>query len=262
MEMSKTSGKDLRQRAFELDLVRGLAIIFMVLYHFMWDANYLFGWKVLRFMIEDSYDVFAKTLNLVAFVGVSGICCSFTRSYAKRALKIGICAVGLTIITYIATSLGFDCLIIFNVLHLVTLGIIVLGLVNWIRIKTNASVNQTAAVVGIIGLWIILIGQEIGALRGAVEGDFLIPFGILGDNILSMADYMPIFPWLGVFMVGAVIGMLCYSEKRSLWPNAPEKLRKVTRPIEFLGRYSLVVYIVHQPVLLLMLVLLKTLGLI
>src|SRR5262249_14723864 len=60
-------------------------------------------------------------------------------------------------------------------------------------------------------------------------------------------DYVPLFPWLGVVMVGVALGeWLARGEFRPLQPLS----RSAPRWLNWLGRHSLLVYMVHQPVLL------------
>ena len=74
-----------------------------------------------------------------------------------------------------------------------------------------------------------------------------------------MADYMPLFPWLGVFLIGCVIGRLCYKDKKTLFAGRGKVMTAVSRPVEFIGRHSLIIYLVHQPVVYIVLLLIFTL---
>jgi uncharacterized membrane protein len=59
-------------------------------------------------------------------------------------------------------------------------------------------------------------------------------------------DYVPLFPWTGVVLLGIAAGHL-------LWRHAFAPLAWLARapaPLRWLGRHSLVVYMVHQPLLL------------
>jgi uncharacterized membrane protein len=62
-----------------------------------------------------------------------------------------------------------------------------------------------------------------------------------------MADYMPLFPWLGVFLIGCVIGRICYKDKKTLFTGRGKVMKAIARPVEFIGRHSLIIYLVHQP---------------
>jgi uncharacterized membrane protein len=75
-----------------------------------------------------------------------------------------------------------------------------------------------------------------------------------------MGDYLPILPWLGFFFVGVVIGRIGYRGKHTLFPRAPKAMKLIASPFEWFGRNSLVIYLVHQPILLAILYGLRYLG--
>ncbi len=58
-------------------------------------------------------------------------------------------------------------------------------------------------------------------------------------------DYVPLFPWLGVALVGVAAGDALV--RRSFAPLA--SLARAPRALVWLGRHSLAVYMVHQPIL-------------
>ena len=72
---------------------------------------------------------------------------------------------------------------------------------------------------------------------------FLVPLGIRFPGF-SSADYFPLLPNLGFFLLGAVAGRKLYSNKQSLFPNVRE-----SRFLCFCGRHSLIIYLLHQPIL-------------
>jgi len=57
-------------------------------------------------------------------------------------------------------------------------------------------------------------------------------------------DYFPLIPWFGVFLIGAALGKTVYKSRRSLLPRPPRPIF-----INAAGRYSLWIYLVHQPVI-------------
>jgi uncharacterized membrane protein len=61
-----------------------------------------------------------------------------------------------------------------------------------------------------------------------------------------------LFPHLGYFMIGVVLGRLLYSDKKSLLPNFP-KNNLIIRFLKFCGRHSIWIYLIHQPVIYLVL---------
>ena len=73
----------------------------------------------------------------------------------------------------------------------------------------------------------------------------LLPFGIY-ENGVSMRDYWPVFPMLGWFLIGIVLGRKYYGERRSLFPEQEKK--KWHKPLRFFGRYSGLIYCGHMVV--------------
>jgi uncharacterized membrane protein len=77
-----------------------------------------------------------------------------------------------------------------------------------------------------------------------IRFDWLLPLGIHTPFYASF-DYFPLLPWLGIFLAGAALGKSAYVAKRSLI-----RRRLPVSFINFAGRHSLLIYILHQPVIL------------
>ncbi|MBR4914460.1 MAG: DUF1624 domain-containing protein [Clostridiales bacterium] len=244
------NGKSLaKDRAWELDFLRGFAVLFMLFMHTSWDLRYEFGLPVCSYLAKGWFWTFFQP-TVILFVGVSGICCTFSKSNVKRGLKLLAATLALDIGTYIVTRFfGIDCLIIFNVLALLTCGIFIYVLVSFIEKKTNVNPNVINVILGLAGSYICIVGSNIHYMDNAVDSLIFIPLGFDMPSVPSMADYMPIFPWLGVFLVGCVIGRLCYKDKKTLLPNRGKVISAISRPVEFIGRHSLIIYLTHQPVI-------------
>lgn len=236
-------------RAFELDFLRGFSLFLMILMHFAYDIRYFFGIDTFGFLESKWFWSFVEPFFLCIFVGVSGICCSFSRSNLKRGLKLLVVAILFSIGTYLAkTFFSLDCLILFNVLHMLSVSILVYSLIVYLEKKWEVDFKITNALMSFFGVWIIAMGEKISDMDGVIDGPWLIPFGIIGKNSFFMADYMALIPWLGVFLIGAVVGRVCYANKTSLITNPPKALLKINKPFSFLGRHSLIIYIIHQPI--------------
>lgn len=239
-----------RDRAYELDLLRGVAMIMMLIMHLSWDIRYEFGINSCKYLISNWFNVFVHPIILVLFLGIAGICCTFSRNNIRRGCKLLIVALGFTIGTYIATNyMGIECLILFNVLHLLSLSVFIYGLINWLERRFSIEPNKVTFITGLIGIYIAIVGSGIHDYDLQADNMLLLPVGFYMRSMPEMADYLPIFPWMGIFFVGVAIGRICYKEKKSLFPGRSEALRRIEAPIEFLGRHSLLIYITHQPLM-------------
>lgn len=238
-----------KDRAYELDLLRGIALVMMMCMHFSYDVRYEFGCDAFSYLESSWYWAFVHPLNLVLFVGVSGICCSFSRNNLKRGAKLLAVALAFTVGTgVISYVLDIYCFILFNVLHMLSVSTLFCALLDFIYAKLRLSRKAQAMITGLLGAYIASMLVHLHYLDGISDNWLLIPLGVEVEGAPSVVDYMYIVPWMGIFLMGAAIGKVCYEEKRSLFPRPSETLCKIKAPIEFLGRHSLIVYLIHQPI--------------
>jgi uncharacterized membrane protein len=80
-----------------------------------------------------------------------------------------------------------------------------------------------------------------------VDHYYLVPLGFMPPYFYT-SDYFPLFPNLGFFLLGAVLGRTVYGKKESLLPTVNSR-NPVLRFLQFLGRHSLEIYLLHQPLL-------------
>jgi uncharacterized membrane protein len=231
-------------RLWEVDALRGFAIVEMVLYHFTWDLNY-FGLFQAN-LLQGPWQWFARSIATL-FIVVMGV--SMTLSYTRESQRLGrkllfgkyllrggkIFGLGLiiTVATYFFIGRGF---VIFGILHLLGLSIILaypfLHLNRWISL--------------VIGLLIIGAGMYMDSL--VVSFPWLIWLGVKQAGIY-MVDFYPVLPWFGLALMGIFIGYTLYPQgiRRFFLPNLADILP--LRGLRFLGRYSLLIYVIHQPIL-------------
>lgn len=88
-------------------------------------------------------------------------------------------------------------------------------------------------------------------LTGIYGPWWLLPFGIYPAGFTSV-DYTPLFPWFGVVLIGIGIGNFLYTGgvRQFAVPRLPDLF---SAPLAFLGRHSLLIYLVHQPVIIILL---------
>ena len=231
--MTRTSGVE---RIWEIDFLRGLAIILMVGYHLLFDLGEFRGVKrFLGFSTDLSSVAWSAAQYFFAglFVILSGTSSTLSRSNVRRGLKLLAVSLAVTVATYI-----FDpsSAVYFGILQCLAFSMLVYG----------AAFKKAGPVVcAAWGALVIGLGAALPILKRAlaVRFDWLLPFGIHSPSFSSF-DYFPLIPWLGIFLAGAALGKTAYAARRSLVPwRLPETFLNAA------GRHSLLIYIVHQPVI-------------
>jgi len=231
--VSKT---DKTQRIWEIDFLRGVSIILMVGYHLLFDLGSFRG--VERFLgfstdLSSTAWTIAQFFFAGLFVVLSGISSTLSRSNVRRGLRLLAVSIAVTAATYI-----FDpsSTVIFGILQCLAFSMLIYG---------AAFAKTGPAACAAWGALVLGLGAVVPVLKKAlaVRFDWLLPFGIHSPTFSSF-DYFPLIPWFGAFLVGAALGKSVYASKRSLIP-----WRLPMTFVNLAGRHSLLIYIVHQPVI-------------
>ena len=223
------------KRIWELDALRGLCVIGMVIVHFIFDLVDLYG--ILNWHYPALYR-FVQDWGGVLFLLISGICVTLGHRSVKRGIIVLLCGLLVSAVTYGMTFFDFDesVIIYFGVLH--CLGICMIlwpvfkGMPTWL-------LAFLGGVMALVGLSLVSIPP--------VSYPWLIPLGIVPEGFIS-SDYFPLLPHLGFFLLGAVLGKTLYAKKQSLLMDANTR-NPILRFFRFCGRQSLWIYLLHQPVL-------------
>lgn len=252
--------KQQSSRAFELDFLRGLAIIMMMLHHFIFDLRYLLGLDVFAWQESYLFIYWIRAPFVFIFLFVSGICCSFSKNNFLRSLKMGIVAILFSVVFFaVSIFTQSEMYVVINVLHLLTLGTLLYAILEFYEKKhAFRYVDMILLFTMLLFLWLAYPLSEIPAM----DIPALIPVHEKFAAGLGMADYMPLVPWFGLFVFGAFFGRIYYKKRQTLFPGCPVPLRQISVPFEFVGRNALIFYLLHQPVLLGVLYFLRFLGII
>lgn len=251
-----------RARAFELDSLRGLALFMMILHHLIFDLRYLFGLDVFAFQETWWFIHLLQPAFLSVFLVVSGISCTFSRSNGRRGLRLLLFSLGLTAVTALASRMFEpDFYVFFNILHLLAVGILLYAGLERLERRPDANPVRTDVILLLLAAVLLWLGSRLADLA-SLGAWWLLPLGLPPPTLVTMADYLPLVPWLGFFLVGTLLGRRVYGNRQSAFPGAPAWLQQASRPLALLGRHSLVIYVLHQPALLMGLWGLRALGLI
>ena len=234
-----------KERLVEIDVFRGIAILAMGCFHFLFDLVFFGGVRLDLYSLASPWFWLGR-FAAVSFVGLAGVSL-YLRFYrhglnesgkklAKDFLSRGIFIFGLGLLITVFTFVFFPRYTVwFGVLHLIGIAAI---------LSIPLIKNPKAA--GVLGLLILVLG--VGISLNAFSFPSWLP---IFPFSFSTFDYFPLFPWLGVFWLGIGIGNFLYQKtKPRFWkliPSDPDNL--FTRILAWLGRHSLLVYFVHQPIL-------------
>lgn len=244
-------GKGKSNRLFLLDELRGFAIICMVLFHAFFTASEMFGWPVATKLLN--FFMPAEPYFAALFIIISGISCNLSHSNAKRGLILLGISVAMTLLTYSARYIGlYGIEIWFGILHLLAICILFVAL-------AGRGLKKIHPIVGILicaflfyftmhidiykGAHLNFFSQVVELPQSLYKNDLLCPFGFYSHDFYS-ADYFPLLPWLFMFLIGYYLGMYV---KKGKFPKF--FYNKHIRPFAFVGKYTLWIYILHQPVI-------------
>jgi uncharacterized membrane protein len=236
-----TVGKQKTGRLWEIDFLRGIAILMMIAYHLLFDLNYfgvystdLYSLPVLLFL----YPI--GTLFLL-LVGIS-LTLSYSRTkntLTKNQLQMkflkrgsGIFGLGLliTVVTWVYPHNGF---IVFGVLHCIGLSIIL-----------SYPFIRSRRLVLLFGSMCIILGVFLQVMV-TVDFPWFVWLGFVPSQFYSL-DYFPLLPWFGVVLIGIFIGNSLYQNNTRMFKLKDHSGFIGSRLLCFLGRYSLIIYLLHQ----------------
>lgn len=240
------SHKKAKQRIHLLDELRGFAIFCMIFFHAFFTIGYFFGvhWGI---VLVDFF-LPAEPYYAALFVIISGIACNLSHSNLERGVKLAIISAAVSLVTYLA--LGSDDMIKFGILHMLSVGMILYGLIHkYLRYIPNVigfvinlllfffTFNVQERTLGFPFLFSIRLPDKL------YQTPYLFMLGFPEMSFVS-SDYFPILPWIFMFFAGAFLGRLAVKKG---FPKFMYKKR--IGFLGFMGRKSLLIYLAHQPVI-------------
>ena len=230
-------------RFWEIDVLRGIAIIMMITYHFLFDLTFLKNYQIPLHSLPFLLFLYPIGTLFLLLVGIS-----LTLSYNKaqealtqkqtqwRFIRRGLFIFGagmlVTLATWIYLPKGF---IIFGVLHCIGISIILAYPLLRYRVS-NLVLGVSFIVIGVF-LQTIVVGFP-----------WFLWLGFIPENFYTL-DYFPLLPWFGVILIGIYLGNTLYPNRKRRYQIKDYSKHLVVRGLCFLGRHSLIIYLVHQLIL-------------
>jgi uncharacterized membrane protein len=220
-------------RLAAIDALRGLAIVAMVAFHFSFD---LALFRLARFDFEHDLGwIVARDAIVASFMGLVGVSLVLAARQDvpasrrwRRVAVIAACALAVSAASY---ALFPRTWIRFGILHAIALA----SVIAWPLVRRPRLALA-------LGVAIVAAGALVAHPAFDAPGLQWIGFTTTPP---PTEDYVPLFPWLGVTLIGIAAGdALARRGFAALGPlaRAPGALR-------WLGRHSLAVYMVHQPIM-------------
>lgn len=285
-----------KNRIVEIDFLRGVLIIFMMVDHLFYDFidilprvfsdYYTRSWDLYEFSMNYwNWDVRVATrfIILATFFLISGICCYFSKNNLKRGLIVFIVGLLLGLGFFVFSKIANENMyMIFGAILCFGTSILIYTLLRFLFIKFVPNHKDDFKWIALsLGLLIIGLGLTFDVWNVKNKGPEAIKvnsFKSLLDIILGIrqplnsADWLPLCPYLGFMLVGSFIGETIYKDKKSLLPKLPNKpsendttskrvgyysivfpYKGIERTVNFTGRHSLLFYLLHQVVIILVL---------
>lgn len=221
-----------------LDIFRGAALIGMIFHHSLVSYEIVFGTTV-DFLYTKTF-TYIQLLFVAVFLLVSGICTNYSRNVLKRGLIVFGAAMIMTLATCVVLPefgiVGLD--IYFGILHMFGLSMIIYAL-------GERFFKKIPPILAIISFTLLFIAYYMFYITEPTSDSWLLLiFGVLPNSMLYYGDYYPLLPYFFLFLTGTYIGKYV---KENKFPDWFYKARFL--PLEFCGRKSLWVYILHQPII-------------
>lgn len=198
----------------------------MISFHLIFDLNTFWGYNL---SYRDGFGYYTGKLSAILFMTIAGISSGLGIRCFRRGLVVFCWGLLITLSTYLYNPQTY---IRFGILHLLGSNMMLFPFAKNLKPLWLIVAGTTA----------VISGQWMAQLD--IPTALLLPFGATPVGFSSL-DYYPLLPWSGFFLYGAAIEKMLYKTHRSLFSQPPW-----LRPLTYIGRYSLPIYLMHQPVLL------------
>ena len=229
-----------------LDSIRGTVLVSMILYHATWNFVYIYGMEWSWYRSRAAY-MWQQSICWT-FILLSGFCFFLGKRHVKNGLMVFGAGALVTLVTLLVMPQNR---VVFGVLTCIGSCILLVSATE----KILRKIPPIAGICGSFFLFLITKNINAGYVRFGEMLSFSVPknwyanyittyFGFPFGQFYS-TDYFSLFPWLFLFLTGVFLWGIF--EKKQWWNLS---LLQIKIPfLNFLGRHSLLIYLLHQPII-------------
>ena len=204
-----------------LDAGRGVALLLMMIFHFQVDRADFFAQSV--DYRQGIWWAIGK-VSVMLFLFLAGVLAKNDHGFTCRNVRLGSAALLVSVVTWIVVPEAY---VRFGVLHLLTVAGCLSGLFYFLSMRQLVGVVLVLAMTGFLSTSSWLLGP---------------------NTPEATLDHYPLFPWLGIYLAGMAAARLGVADWRK-----QQALPALFKPLASIGRHTLLLYLTHQPILLLLL---------
>lgn len=235
---------NLEKRYNLIDALRGFSLVNMVLYHFLYDVFMVYGvdanWAFSPWIIA------WERFICISFIVISGVSLHFSKHAYRRGIIINLCGFLITVVTAVAMP---SQAVWFGVLNLIGCSMMICNALRTYFDRINPylgaglSLFFFAIFYGVPERYIGFFNLKLFSLPDFFYQFKYVAFIGFPDSGFRSSDYFPIITWIFVYTLGYFLWRIIKSFKKE------DLFKQRLIPLDFLGRHSLIIYLIHQPAL-------------
>lgn len=225
-----------------LDFFRGFTILHMIIYHTIFSLEVFSNHNLSNSFFSTKNLYFYQQYICISFIFIAGLSSNLSRNFKKRVLILFLVSLGITLCTFLFDK---NNAIFFGVIHFFFAASLIHMLFKNLIEKLDKKFGTIISLILFIIFKNIYNGNIFFNLINLPKSLYkhnLFFLGLPSDNFYS-ADYFPIIPWIFLYFFGYFLFSFLNLNKKTPSKNI----------FNILGRHSLLIYVIHQPIIILIL---------